>query len=181
MRYLCQPSSGQNEFLIEAKGGEEEREKRQGDVQLPIGLPYIVKVHDVRMVNQLHDDDLPLNPQQHLLALGSGFRDGHARGEDRLLGDDLDCCVLARLGVFGELDPTCKGTDERGVESETCFLVGKERKGRRGGKGWKVGWKGGRGEKRRVQSQHAPEASPTAQVQSSVPPRPSTLASAKFA
>lgn len=116
MRYLCQPSSGQNEILIEAKGGEEKREKGKGDVQLPISLPYIVEVHNVRMVDQLHDDDLPLNPQQHLLALGSGFRDGHARGEDRLLGDDLDCCVLARLGVFGELDPTCRGTDEKGVE-----------------------------------------------------------------
>lgn len=120
---------------------------REESVQFPIGLPDVIKVHNVWMINQLHNDDLPLDPQQHLLALGSGFRDGHARGEDRLLRYDLDRCVLACFRVFGELDPACNVKREKEWSSERGFSFGerwekerrveKELDGREAGRGRK--------------------------------------------
>jgi len=41
------------------KGGER---KRVGYEQFSVRLPYIEEVHHVRVVDEFHDDDLPLYP-----------------------------------------------------------------------------------------------------------------------
>jgi hypothetical protein len=74
--------------------------------QFSAGLPYIVKVQDVGMINQLHDHNLSLDTQQDFIGSRTGLGHGHSRVEDETLGHDLDRCVFARDGVFGDLDAT---------------------------------------------------------------------------
>lgn len=74
------------------------------DPQFSTGLPHIVEVQHVWMVDQLHDNDLSLDAQKDLVGSRAGFGHGHSRVQDKSLGYDLDCCVFACDRVFGNLD-----------------------------------------------------------------------------
>jgi hypothetical protein len=67
-------------------------------------LPDVVQAHDVRVVDELHDDDLALDARGVLVSFSVGLGDGHPGGHKGVFGEDLDGGVLARLGVFGDLD-----------------------------------------------------------------------------
>lgn len=64
--------------------------------QLSTRLPHIVQVKNIRMIDQLHDHNFPLNAQEHLVRSRTGLGHGHARVEDEPLGHDLDRGVLSR-------------------------------------------------------------------------------------
>lgn len=53
--------------------------RMQIDSQFAVRFPNVVQVHDVWVIDQLHDDNLALDSLQDLLGLCAGLRDGHAR------------------------------------------------------------------------------------------------------
>ena len=58
------------------------------------------------MLDQLHDDNFPLNTQDHLVGLDIGIAQAHTTRVDECSGDDLDSCPLAGLIVNGKTDTT---------------------------------------------------------------------------
>jgi hypothetical protein len=58
------------------------------------------------VVDELHDDNLPLNAQQHLVCPRASFRHRKARRDDLSFGDNLDGGVFASDGMFGDFDAT---------------------------------------------------------------------------
>lgn len=77
------------------------------------------------MVNQLHDNNLSLDTQKHLVGSSTGFRHGHSRIENKTFGDDLDSSIFASDGVFGNLDATYEVIE---VCSGGLFSVMEDRK-----------------------------------------------------
>lgn len=104
-----EPSANFLHNTLRAKQEREAEEKKaKGNEQFSIRLPNVIQVHHIRMINQLHNDDLPLDTQQDLVGFGAGFGDGHSGGEDGLLGDDFDGGFLACYGVAGKADDSCE-------------------------------------------------------------------------
>lgn len=60
------------------------------------------------MIDQFHDDDLPLDTEKDFVCPSTSFGHRHPGGEDETFGDDLDRCVFACDGVFGDLYPACR-------------------------------------------------------------------------
>jgi hypothetical protein len=59
------------------------------------------------MIDQFHDDNLPLDPQYRFVVLRTGFSDRHPGGEqERVFWNNLDSGILTSLGVFGNLHST---------------------------------------------------------------------------
>ena len=91
-----------------------------GNVQLGTGLPHVEQAEHIRMLDQLHDDNLALNPEEHLIhgrlsaqtishRVVSLLRArAHLVGPVLILlarlGNDLDGGVLARHFMLGEFD-----------------------------------------------------------------------------
>ena len=80
------------------------------DVQLSTGLPDVIQVEHVWVIDELHDDDFPLDAEEDLVGPGACFGNGQTGRDNQPLGYDLDGGVFARDGVFGDLYPACGGS-----------------------------------------------------------------------
>ncbi len=80
----------------------------EDEEELLVRLVHVVQLHDVRVLDQLHDGDLPLQLLHHAGMLLPGIR--RVGAQVLLVGgleDDLDGHRLPRLQVLAELDPAC--------------------------------------------------------------------------
>jgi hypothetical protein len=85
------------------------------DVQLLLSLPNIHQSKDVRVLNELHDDNLAFDSEQHLYRISVTVvrtrerthlvrLDGRIRACWSRFGNDLDGCVLTSDGMSRNLD-----------------------------------------------------------------------------
>ena len=58
------------------------------------------------MLDELHDNDLPLDTKDHLVGLDIGITQAHTTGIDECPGDDFDSSPLTGLIVNSETNTT---------------------------------------------------------------------------
>lgn len=68
------------------------------------GLPDVVQIQYIGVIDELHDNDFSLDAQQHLIRSSACLGHGHARRDDEAFGHDFDGGVLAGDGMFSDLD-----------------------------------------------------------------------------
>lgn len=84
---------------IFATGLQVQRKGMYGDLQLVLGLPYIVYAP---VVDKLRDDAFAFNGKKDLVFLLAGVSHGYLRVDQRMFRDDFDCCVLPSSGLSSD-------------------------------------------------------------------------------
>lgn len=77
----------------------------QNQVKLGRGLPDVVKPHDVRVFNELHDNNLPFNTLENPLVVLGETVQRHAGVNESVFRDDFDGGILFGLRVPSNSDP----------------------------------------------------------------------------
>ena len=81
----------------------------QNQIKLGRGLPDVVKPHDVRVLDEFHDDDLPFDAlKDSFVVLGETIQ-RQAGVDESIFRDDFNGSVLFGLRMPGNSDPAFTG------------------------------------------------------------------------